>query len=69
MGEVNKGKMDWLKLESRIRNVLYDFYVKGNLTAKETVDRIDDIVGEETGRGFAKDLEGGNPWWKDQTSG
>lgn len=58
MTKKKKGDMDWLRLESRIREVLRNFREHaadvanpGNL-AWEYVHRISDILGEETGRGY-----------------
>jgi hypothetical protein len=47
-------KMDWLRLEERIRVVLRA-YIKGTLECKEALNQIDDALGEETGRGFELD--------------
>lgn len=45
--------VNWLQLESKIREVLRDYYVK-NITAEEAIGLIDDRVGEATQRGFER---------------
>lgn len=49
-------KMDWEMLERRIRAALRLFY-KGQRTASETVEKVDSILGEETGRGWESAFE------------
>lgn len=52
-----KGKVDWLKLEDRIRNELRIYKINKSSNdsfpaAEIALTGIDDILGEETGRGW-----------------
>ena len=48
-----KVEVDWLKLEQRIRQALRDYrdYPHSGVDAWETLEAIDEALGDETGRG------------------
>lgn len=63
-------KMNWLQMETRLRDVLCDVMLKeskpetklSQLGLKRALQEISDIIGEETGRGYQLPEN----WWCDE---